>query len=1150
MKIANCPEREQIAQYLNGWTDETTAIEFEQHLSTCRDCEQTLALVDVETKAELFSGNLAPVLLANDTFDSHQPNDSTENQTTEELPAEIRQAVADIRHWNHDNNRSPETNEQPAADGHERNRVHFGAGSTTGDFGNYELLELVGKGGMAEVYRARHKRLKREVALKMIRVPRWHLAESLGRIEREMQAVGRLNHPAIVTALDAGEHHGIQFLVTEFIDGLDVGRIARAAGPLSIADACELVRVAALGLDHAHAHGIVHRDIKPSNVMIDRTGRVKILDFGLVHLDGWAGVSVEMTSVGQLLGTLDYMAPEQADRPDQVSPRSDAYSLGATLFRLLCGRAPYAASSNQSPLEKLRLLANARPPRVATLRPDLPLPLAELIDRTLARNPDDRPPSAAHLAEALQPFSTGADLAGLVERALGAPQDSTLLLDRGDSLAPSLASLVSRADSPQLKLKTRGAGRSRRIWQSLVGLALLLGVFAMAYLGIVLILDTQKGQIVIETDVPNLQVELLAGGEVRQEIELVPGENSTRIYAGEYEIRINDGTDRYVLDQNTFVLKRGEKVVARVTVNSADRRANIAWNETAENQSPTVANLPSPAQPTYDGKTIEHWLSVLKLERNGTRIQEAAGAVYALCRDDVETTSRCRQFVMEPILAGNPAEWTFYIVNKVGLSDDDYVTVESMLMQGSIGNTQQLVSLLATDAAIQGQKNRLAKARRFQKTLLSLESRPELFSGIAGIDLATRSILQVAQGNSSSQEFVQEFLASVLEAKHLGPRIIVGLKDSNRNQFESLIGSGTPLKLLFVAAFRAIEQYGIEDPEFLQWTSILNVLQAHAPVDLINQLPRLLDETLLACSASEITLQKQGLLSTNTARGGQLRDLVDLEILKKPSIGRMVLRFNEREADIVRARGEAGGLRLASPALDLLLIRASLSSPLDESARKSIEAVRAATANESQQLMELLKAESIRLGNGEIVGEPKGIVVALPFEFRPAREDAAMEVIASWSETGDMLGIEQVFSEAQLKQYEAMAMSLFSNYNKNQNGSLDKKEVAAMRRPPPINADRNEDGLITLSELTFSLSGGATNVNESRNPKVETPTKIQASAKLVIAAIIHEQASLMLQAQPDNDDSTTAQQGEPPSDPQSSPNPPPSTDKNPAAKND
>ena len=229
MKIANCPEREQIAQYLNGWTDETTAIEFEQHLSTCRDCEQTLALVDVETKTELISGNLASVLLANDTFDSHQPNDSTENQTTEELPAEIREAVADIRHWNHDNNRSPETDEQPDADGPERNRVHFGAGSTTGDFGNYELLELVGKGGMAEVYRARHKRLKREVALKMIRVPRWHLAESLGRIEREMQAVGRLNHPAIVTALDAGEHHGIQFLVTEFIDGLDVGRIARAA---------------------------------------------------------------------------------------------------------------------------------------------------------------------------------------------------------------------------------------------------------------------------------------------------------------------------------------------------------------------------------------------------------------------------------------------------------------------------------------------------------------------------------------------------------------------------------------------------------------------------------------------------------------------------------------------------------------------------------------------------------------------------------------------------------------------------------------------------------------------------------------------------------------------------------------------------------
>ncbi len=143
-------------------------------------------------------------------------------------------------------------------------------------------------------------------------------------------------------------------------------------GPLPFQEACKVAHAVALGLAYAHAEGIVHRDIKPSNLMLSRSGQVKILDFGLAQTELWEEASAELTTVGQLMGTLDYMAPEQAEKANGVDYRADLYSLGATLFRLLVGRAPLAATPNLSPLAKLRLLATSDPPSLGVLRPDLP----------------------------------------------------------------------------------------------------------------------------------------------------------------------------------------------------------------------------------------------------------------------------------------------------------------------------------------------------------------------------------------------------------------------------------------------------------------------------------------------------------------------------------------------------------------------------------------------------------------------------------------------------------------------------------------------------------------------------------------------------------------------------------------------------------
>ena len=249
------------------------------------------------------------------------------------------------------------------------------------------------------------------------RFPTWFFEDARVRFEREILAAGRLQHPAIVSATDAGQFGDMDYLVMEYVRGMDLGRLSKSIPTLSIEETCEIGRQIALGLSYAHAQGLVHRDIKPSNVILDDAGAVKILDFGLVLFDRWDGVSSELTTVGQFLGTLDYMAPEQAERCGAVDYRADLYALGATMFKLLCGRAPLAAAPNQSLIDKLRLLASHRPPSLITLRPDAPKELVKLVDSLLATSPQERPASAAHVAEDLLPWAKSGCLIELIAKA-------------------------------------------------------------------------------------------------------------------------------------------------------------------------------------------------------------------------------------------------------------------------------------------------------------------------------------------------------------------------------------------------------------------------------------------------------------------------------------------------------------------------------------------------------------------------------------------------------------------------------------------------------------------------------------------------------------------------------------------------------------
>lgn len=325
--------------------------------------------------------------------------------------------------------------------------------------GEYLLEEKVGEGGMGVVYRARHLKLGRMVAIKILAKGQVEDRKAIARFEREIAAIGRIEHPHIVQALDAREIGGTRFLVMEYVEGLHLGEILRRCGRLTIPDAAHLACQTALGLQAAHEHGLVHRDVKPSNIMLMANGMVKLLDLGLVRMSAATTEAVdEVTASGQAMGTIDYMAPEQIADSRHVDIRADIYSLGCTFYKLLSGKAPFAGSDFAGTLDKLLARVQHAPRPIEELRADVPPKLSSLLRRMLAIDPTDRFPTPADAAEALRPWTQGSDLPGLLAHALRVdPNQLPPEMPppaRGDGLSPA----TGRSASP-------GAIRSPwRVW--------------------------------------------------------------------------------------------------------------------------------------------------------------------------------------------------------------------------------------------------------------------------------------------------------------------------------------------------------------------------------------------------------------------------------------------------------------------------------------------------------------------------------------------------------------------------------------------------------------------------------------------------------------------------------------------------------------
>ena len=270
--------------------------------------------------------------------------------------------------------------------------------------GKYKLLSLLGKGGMSSVYLAEHKLMRRRVAIKVLPHKRVGDASYLGRFHREAQAVASLDHPNIVRAYDVDHEQDkameIHFLVMEHVDGRSLQEIIAEDGPLPVEQAAEYIRQSAEGLQHAHDNGLVHRDIKPGNLLVDTTGTVKMLDLGLARFfnDDAEGESLTIEHDEKVLGTADYLAPEQAVDSHLVDHRADIYSLGCTLYFLLTGQPPFTEGTLAQ-----RLIAHQTktPPPVSDKRDDVPESLDAILLRMMAKKPEDRPQTASDVAALL-----------------------------------------------------------------------------------------------------------------------------------------------------------------------------------------------------------------------------------------------------------------------------------------------------------------------------------------------------------------------------------------------------------------------------------------------------------------------------------------------------------------------------------------------------------------------------------------------------------------------------------------------------------------------------------------------------------------------------------------------------------------------------
>lgn len=513
------PTHEQLATFAAGRLGDDDSNLVEEHLAECDECCQWL---------KQSPGHDSYVALLRDA--------ASDSRADMAAPIPPTAAMAGSA------TKAPHNERLPVASSEGAEELIAGLPSELTDHPRYRVIRSLGSGGMGAVFEAEHRLMRRRVVLKIIK-PKWlSNSEAVMRFRREIQAAAKLVHPHVVTAFDAEQAGDVHFLAMEYVDGVNLAELISQRGPLPVEMACECIRQAALGLQHAYEHGMVHRDIKPGNLMAEwRVGSgewgvkskrpvshpptphsplptIKILDFGLARFASEEAEGVD-TSAGVLLGTPDFMAPEQARNSRAADIRSDLYSLGCTFYFLLTGEVPHPGA--KTALERALAHAECAPQLLATFRDDVPLALQEVLNRLLAKRPEDRFQTPAELADAL-------------------------------ALPTRLVSVGWEMHSPRLH-QPLAAGFKRVLMAfAFVGFILVMAVIVQVV--------TDKGDLRIQCDADAVVLLLSQAGRPVWRIEAEAGSSVKRLPSGEYSLQLKDSPNDLQLSTNRVVLSRGRSV--------------------------------------------------------------------------------------------------------------------------------------------------------------------------------------------------------------------------------------------------------------------------------------------------------------------------------------------------------------------------------------------------------------------------------------------------------------------------------------------------------------------------------------------------------------------------------------------------------------